>query len=315
MGKNSAIEWTDHTFNPWIGCTKVSQGCKHCYAETLMDKRYGRVKWGPAGTRSRTSEANWKKPFKWNRQAEEEGRRYRVFCASLADVFEDNPQVEEWREELLCGVIEQTPHLEWLLLTKRPENVLGMVPGNWLIEPGTLSVLPLKEGWPENVRIGTSASTQEALEERVSHLLQIPSPNLLSLEPLLERVNLWRFAPTDEGFGTLYDYRGTYPFYQAMGWPDKPIVRQKGIDWVIVGGESGHTARPMDVRWARDIVRQCRDAGVPVFVKQLGANPLWVYSPEGRGYQLKDKKGGDMSEWPEDLQVREFPAVKEVANG
>ena len=100
MGGNSKIEWTDNTFNPWIGCTKVSDGCKHCYAEALMDKRYGRVQWGPQGTRQRTSADNWRKPIQWNKQATKEGKRYRVFCSSLADVFEDRTELEPWRADL-----------------------------------------------------------------------------------------------------------------------------------------------------------------------------------------------------------------------
>jgi protein gp37 len=139
MAENSNIEWTHHTFNPWIGCTKVSDGCKNCYAENLMDKRYGRVKWGPQGTRVRTSEANWKKPLKWNREAEAKGERHRVFCASLADVFEDKPdqpEMEQWRLELLELIIK-TPYLDWLLLTKRPENVRGMVYGDWFAPKGS----------------------------------------------------------------------------------------------------------------------------------------------------------------------------------
>lgn len=98
MAENSNIEWTDHTFNPWIGCTKVSQGCKFCYAETLMDQRYGKAKWGPKGTRNRTSVSYWKQPLKWNREAAAEGMRKRVFCASLADVFEgpETMPAEAW---------------------------------------------------------------------------------------------------------------------------------------------------------------------------------------------------------------------------
>lgn len=120
--ENTKIEWADHTFNPWIGCTKVSDGCKHCYAEHLMDTRLGRVKWGPQGIRQRTSAAYWRYPLKWNKRLEGTGRRERVFCASLADVFEDRPELEEWRQDLY-HLISETPNLDWLLLTKRPENV------------------------------------------------------------------------------------------------------------------------------------------------------------------------------------------------
>jgi protein gp37 len=133
MAENSKIEWTDHTFNPWIGCQKVSPGCDHCYAEALMDKRYGKVQWGPHGERKRTSEANWKLPLRWAKAARSQHglypdayRRPRVFCASLADVF-DNRVPKEWRLDL-WHLITQTPELDWLLLTKRPENIAKMIP-------------------------------------------------------------------------------------------------------------------------------------------------------------------------------------------
>jgi len=133
--ENSKIEWTDHTFNPWIGCTKVSAGCKNCYAEAFMDKRLKRAKWGAQGTRVRTTEQYWKKPLAWNKKAEKAGVRQRVFCASLADVFEDHPaqreEMAQWRTDLF-NLISETPWLDWLLLAKRPGNVLAMVPDHWL---------------------------------------------------------------------------------------------------------------------------------------------------------------------------------------
>jgi protein gp37 len=121
MAENSKIEWCDHTFNPWIGCQKVSPGCDHCYAEAMMDKRYGRVQWGPHGERKRTSEDNWKKPLAWAKRAN--GHRPRVFCASLADWL-DNRVPLQWRSDL-GRLIEATPELDWLLLTKRPENSIS----------------------------------------------------------------------------------------------------------------------------------------------------------------------------------------------
>src|ERR1700730_6921319 len=122
VAENSKIEWTDHTFNPWIGCTKVSPACDHCYAEAMMDTRYGRVRWGAGEDRSRTSKANWQQPLKWNRIAQADGARPLVFCASLADVF-DNEVDPLWRRELFA-LIEATPSLIWLLLTKRIGNVV-----------------------------------------------------------------------------------------------------------------------------------------------------------------------------------------------
>lgn len=169
------IEWCDSTFNPWIGCSKVSAGCAHCYAETLMDKRYGRVQWGDAGTRSRTSAAYWRKPFAWNRKSVGERRR-RVFCASLADVFEDRTELIGWRGDLF-NLIRATPALDWLLLTKRPENVLRMA-----------------EELPANIWIGTSVENQQAADQRIPKLMRIPaSVRFVSAEPLLGPIDLSGF--------------------------------------------------------------------------------------------------------------------------
>lgn len=170
MSERSAIEWTDHTFNPWWGCTKVSSGCKNCYAETLSN-RYGHDVWGPRARRRFFGEKHWQEPLRWNKAAEEEGRRARVFCASMADVFEDNASLESERQKL-WSLISETPFLDWQLLTKRPENVLRMVP--WTVE------------WPHNVWIGTSVENQEAADYRLPLLKQIPAlVRFLSCEPLL----------------------------------------------------------------------------------------------------------------------------------
>lgn len=259
MAEYSKIEWTDHTFNPWMGCTKVSDGCKNCYAETLMDKRYGKVKWGPQGTRVRTSAANWRKPLAWNRQAEKEGRRYRVFCASLADVFEDRQEVAPWREELF-GLIGNTPNLDWLLLTKRPENVNDMV---------FEMVAPVCLGWEDfpNIWIGTSVENQEQADKRIPHLLQIPAAvKFLSMEPLLGPVDI--------------------SIYLATGWTEPPY--DDIVNWVIVGGESGHHARPMHPDWARSIRDQCVAAGVPFLFKQWGE---WLEGREVEAYRLGEFRG------------------------
>ena len=262
--ENSKIAWTDHTFNPWIGCAKVSPGCANCYAEELMDKRYGRVQWGVNGTRSRTSKSNWHEPIKWNRKAEADGVRRRVFCSSLADVFEDRAELEPWRLDLL-KLIEQTQSLDWLLLTKRPENVMRMIE----LAQDQAGAVPNALVWllrMAHVWIGTSVENQEQAEKRIPHLLQIPTMvRFVSMEPLLEPVNL------------RFDDVSVMP------------------DWVIVGGESGAKARPMQIEWARDIRLQCKITGVPFFMKQLGGHP--------------DKRER-IEEWPKDLQIREFPNLK-----
>ena len=231
MVENSKIEWTDHTFNPWIGCTKVSQGCANCYAETQMTRkpRWANT-WGPQGSRIKTSEAYWRKPLAWNRKAEQEGRRYKVFCGSLCDVFDDRPLFHQWRTALFLKLIDETPSLDWLLLTKRPENVKGF-----------MNDLRLGH-WPENVWIGTSVENQETADRRIHHLIEIPANVLfLSVEPLLGPIGLW--AP----------------------WWDLRL-----INWVIVGGESGPNARVMLPGWVESIRDQCLDYDTPFFFKQWG---------------------------------------------
>lgn len=177
MAETTKISWADATFNPWIGCSKVSRGCLHCYAEELMDRRYGKVKWGPTGTRVRTAASNWKQPLKWNREAAAAGVRRRVFCASLADVFEDRPELEPWRVDLF-GMIDATPWLDWLLLTKRPENVVDL----WAYydcDGGPY--------FPPNAWIGTSVEDRKHGLPRIDILRTIPAAvRFLSIEPLVE---------------------------------------------------------------------------------------------------------------------------------
>ena len=144
MAENSNISWCDHTFNPWIGCQKVSPGCDSCYAEALMDTRFGKVQWGPEGERKLTSDANWRKPLTWNRKAATAGERPRVFCASLADVF-DNQAPQAWRRRLWSLILD-TPNLDWLLLTKRPQNISKMMPWNWL-DPGGVEETRWRSGY------------------------------------------------------------------------------------------------------------------------------------------------------------------------
>ena len=179
MAENSTIEWTDHTFNPWWGCTKVSPACDHCYAE-VWSKRTGYELWGNKATRRFFGESHWMRPLKWHREATAQGRRARVFCASMADVFEWGRGLSEYRARLFA-LIGQTPNLDWLLLTKRPH----------LIERLT----PWGDAWPENVWIGMTAENQRFLDKRVISLLNIPARfRFLSCEPLLGEVNIRDYA-------------------------------------------------------------------------------------------------------------------------
>jgi protein gp37 len=240
MSNNTKIEWADHTFNPWEGCQKVGPGCDHCYAETRNARFAGgtAINWGPGAPRRRTSAANWRKPLAWNAAHAEfyaiHGHRQRVFCASLADVF-DNAVDPSWRADL-ADLIQATPNLDWLLLTKRIGNVGPMLTAMFL------------DGAPPNVWLGATIANQEEADRDIPKLLQVAvDTRFLSMEPLLGAVDL---TPMFE--------------HRAEQWSDT------GVDWVIVGGESGPGARPMHPHWARDLRVQCASAGVPFLFKQWG---------------------------------------------
>lgn len=304
MGDSTTIEWVGEngkTFNPWIGCEKISAGCKNCYASV---DTYARVSasrglplWGSGSTRHRTSTANWKKPLAWNKRAKmsreitehllrTEGRalphdRPRVFCASLADVFEGGrPELDAWRADL-WRLIEQCDELDWLLLTKQPENVRKMVPWEWIgrgaceeckgngyaFGEALCGHCPGCNGedfarapkWPSYVWLGTTVENQAMADERIPHLLRVPaSVRFVSIEPLLGPVDLTATPAGD----VLCRCAGCMTM--------TPDAR---ISWVIVGGESGPGARPMHPDWVRSIRDQCVAAGVPFFFKQWGE---WV---------------------------------------
>lgn len=313
VAANTKIEWCDHTFNPWIGCTRISPGCDHCYAEATMGQsRLRMATWGGPGTRAQlvlTSAGIWRHPRCWDRAAAKAGTRPRVFCASLADVFDTDAPVQ-WREAL-WDLVHETPHLEWLILTKRPQNIARLLPGDW------------GPGWP-NVRLGVSVENQEEADRRIPRLLDVPHglAPFISAEPLLGPVCLHGLpgGPQDDEdvrINALSGYYVTSP-REEYGTP------MQAIGWVIIGGESGRQARPCDVQCIRDLVAQCRAAGVPCFVKQLGAQPVCrVQRPLADGYggdyapgwasqdvpmAMTHPKGGDPAEWPDHLRVREFPA-------
>jgi protein gp37 len=216
----------------------------------------------------------WHDVPKWNASAQRDGVRRRMFVSSMADIFEAHPQVAPWRAEAL-SLIEKCTTLDVQLLTKRPENVRAMVPPSWLAS------------WPSHVWIGTTVEDQKRAEQRIPHLLNIPARvRFLSCEPLLEAVDLSPYLVDD-----LY----------RMG--RAPVAKE--IQWVIVGGESGHGARAFDLAWARAIALQCSDAGVACFVKQMGDSPL----DYGARVRFTAHHGADPAEWPAELRVQEFPQV------
>lgn len=275
-----------YTFNPWMGCAKVHTGCTHCYAENQMDTRYGKVQWGDAGTRVLTTPNYWAKPMLWNTQAGRMGVKKLVFCASLADVFEDwgdkpmydskgdvamstlnhqgvrRPLTMSDVRLILFTLIDVTPNLTWLLLTKRPENIRRMWEGNKR---------------RDNVWLGTSISDKKTAME---------------------------FAPR------LQECRGLSPVlflsYEPMIGPIKIEDELRRFDWLIAGGESGANARVCDMEWIRSVVDDCRYWSVPCFVKQMGANVIDSKIGPGR-VRFDEVKGDDPHEWPQELRVREFP--------
>lgn len=284
MGETTGIAWTDHTFNPWVGCARVSPGCTHCYAEA-MSHRWGHDRWGKTAERHVTSDVYWRQPLKWNRAAEAVGRPALVFCASQADVFEDRPDLVEARKRLWL-LIEATPHLLWQLLTKRPQNILGMVPAHWLgaddtglvevrsdyrapvrlpvglVTPTELAQPHNAAAWPRNVWVGTTVEDQQRADERVPTLLRVPAPvRFLSCEPLLEQVDLrglWTWCPEHDTLGGFCIQRH-HPGVQRIGW-------------VIAGGESGPGHRPLNLDHARALRDQCSEWEVPFFFKQVGGH-------------------------------------------
>lgn len=251
MGKDSKISWTNHTFNPWWGCTKVAAGCKNCYAETLAT-RFG-WGWGEFVPRRLFADKHWNEPLKWNREAEKAGVRARVFCGSMCDVFEDREELSDSRVRL-WKLIEATPWLDWLLLTKRPENARRMLP--------TIQIGGEELPRFNNVWLGATVCTQEDADKNIPELLQIPAAvRFLSMEPLLEDV---RIHPGVLGcVGHIAESFGN------------PLIH-----WIIVGCESGPHARPCSVGWIYSEVRQCLETNVPCWVKQMAVDGVLVDNPD-----------------------------------
>ena len=247
MGRDSNIEWTDHTFNPWWGCAKVSPACAHCYAESFANrlgfdneprddgKPVKPKLWSRQdgdGERRTFGADHWQKPRTWNKQAEALGQSQRVFCASMADVFEDHPTATELRPQL-WQLIRETPWLDWMLLTKRPENIERMLPADW------------GDGW-EHVWLGVTVENQR-WSTRIDQLLQIPAElRFVSCEPLLGKVDLVAYL--------------SHFWYSTS------------LDWVICGGESGPKARPMDLAVAVSLRDQAAHYGTAYFFKQMGGS-------------------------------------------
>lgn len=297
MSEHTKIEWVDHSWSPWRGCTKVSPGCANCYAETLSKRNPAVLgQWGKG--KPRVLAKNWGDPVRWQKRTAMDMPRPRVF-PSLCDWLDDEVPIE-WLARFL-KLIHDTPHLDWLLLTKRPENweerslkACQLLAGMTAAEAPTVHwLIAWRRGFqaPSNVWFGVSVEDQTRANERIPLLLQIPAKvRWLSLEPLLGPVHL----------------------ASSVRYPSGLI--EEGLHWLVIGGESGHGASPCNVDWIRSLKDQGKAAGLPVFVKQLGARPVEDIQDARGGYVgfqrlggISHPKGGDPLEWPEDLRVREFP--------
>ena len=330
MSDTTKIQWANHTGGPWLVCSMVSAGCTNCYAMDLMRTRLGplvrkayksagfedwetRPIWGDKASRV-LSKGFWNDAVRLNAKHAKEGTRGRWF-----------PSMIDWLDKMPAGIIDQdgaeiepvsvlaeflllihnTPHLDWLLLTKRPENFHTLIEKVIEWRRSTRRHDEVLSKWldlwlvgkpPANVWIGVSVENQEQADKRIPELLKIPAKvRFLSCEPLLGEIDL------DVAFDVCRD-----PQHGQMG--DNHACPKTGekVDWVIVGGESGKGARQCNIEWIRSIVEECKTAKVRVFVKQGGSN---LFEGTVR-VTTKDKKGGDLLELPEDLRIREFPALQ-----
>ncbi|MBW4554113.1 MAG: phage Gp37/Gp68 family protein [Aphanocapsa sp. GSE-SYN-MK-11-07L] len=312
------IEWTDETLNVFVGCSKVSDGCRNCYAikqayrnsviaQTMS--RPGRMQYYKGLTQTKDDRVDWtgevrfvpealEIPLKWKKAR-------RIFVNSMSDLFHESIPIEQIDQ--VFAVMALTLQHTYQVLTKRPERMLAYLQNAKnrvriaAVDLGRATktehtdIESCQWDWPPpNVWIGATVENQKALENRARPLYQLHNRSwktFYSVEPLLENVELY--------------------------------LNHERVDWVIVGGESGQGARPFDLDWARSLIWQCKEAGVPVFMKQLGANCVGTntdgeiligkrsnFHPvfANRAWtRLSDSKGGDINEWPKDLQIREFP--------
>ena len=327
------IEWADRVWNPVTGCTKVSQGCKNCYAEGVANRffatQYPAIVTSSVHTRPRrftdvqTHGDRLHEPLKWRKPS-------RVFVNSMSDLFhKDVPDAFIGR---VFDVMATAQRQTFLILTKRPARMRELLP-----TMAARHTAPNRTGWPlPNVHVGVSVENQQTADERIPELLKTPAAiRWVSYEPALGPVDFdaphcencarehEQIVPPQDGAGA---WCVECDSEACFGWW---LGGDPGLDWIVVGGESGHGARPFDVAWARQTVEQCKAAGVPVFVKQLGAvvQAESVDDVADLGWRapdaveagtaplpfigsLRNRKGGDMSEWPEDLRVRELPEVR-----
>ncbi len=302
------IQWTNQTWNPVVGCSIVSSGCRECYAMRLAGGRLRNTeayrgltepsKAGPVWNgKVRLLEDRLDQPLRWRKPR-------RIFVNSMGDLFHEN--IPDGYIDRVFAVMALAPRHQFQILTKRAERMREYMTAERCdqinAEAGTLAHwddMPTAS-WPlPNVWLGVSVEDQKRADERIPHLLRTPAAvRWISAEPLLAPVDFTPWLEDKEPTAAqAYGPRGMHYIRHGAPW----------LDWVVIGGESGPKARPFDLQWGRDLIQQCEAAGVPVFMKQLGARPM-TDSAQGLRFWPKDKKGADMSEWPADLRVREYPA-------
>lgn len=342
MGQATSIEWTDATWNPVRGCSRISEGCRNCYAErvaarysdpgpfaTFAERKYtyktdgSKVNWEPRWTgKVELIEKHLADPLKWRKAK-------RIFVNSMSDLFHEN--LPDEAIDRVFAVMALCPQHTFQILTKRADRMrqyvdrlaksivhlegqarsMGCTFKFHGLDGREHSILP----WPiPNVWLGVSVENQQAADERIPRLLQTPAAiRFVSYEPALGLVDFENIRQQLQGESLV-----TFSALHETDALNKGRARS-ALDWIIVGGESGPGSRPFDIRWARDTIAQCKAAGVACFVKQLGADPyISMGQPEGAklekcrcdGPGFKDRKGGDWAEWPSDLRVREFPEVR-----
>lgn len=293
MGEQTAISWCDHTFNLWIGCWKIDPECKHCYAETTDNQRWGGQHWGRTEPRKWTGDAYWKQLAKWNRAAREAGVRRRVFVGSLMDWAERHP-VPAIRAEMdarlarFWTIARGCDWLDFLMLTKRPEDVAALLP--WMTLGGT----PIWDAWP-NIWLGVTCGTRETLRRKAPVLRDIPAAvHFISCEPMLEEITSedWDHAlvlercPNCGPIGDRVDEAGNCIACDAVA------QMSRGFDWLIVGNESGHQRRPAELNWVRIARKAAERNGVAFHFKQ------WVET-NGKKIHLPVLDGEQHAAFPE----------------
>jgi protein gp37 len=282
MGQNSKIAWTHATFNAWRGCTKIDAACLNCYADKMSVRNPNVLGvWGPRGTRVVASESYWRQPLKWDAAAKAAGERRRVFCASLADVFE-GPETMPLEcvakigaaRVRLFALIESTPSLDWLLLTKRPENMKLILPAKWLDEP------------QPNAWLGVTAGDPKGWDNRVPILLNTPAAvRFVSVEPMLEAIDCTLSC----------NHECAYQEPDTGAWVCQGCEETPALDLVICGCESGPRRRPMKTEWAISLRKQCFNDGIAFFMKQM---------------EICGKVTDDPAQFPKELRVREMPTPR-----